>query len=134
MQGSCAGQEGWRACLPVLPLSLRRCRAACSPHTTTHTHTICPPSLPASTHALALAASELAGMFLGALLVWLHYLPHFKTVPEPAPAEASDLLLRRQGGGGMCGWVGGWVGGRSGPAAAQARAGEGGLVRMWVGG
>ena len=26
--------------------------------------------------------------------VWLHYLPHFKTVPEPLCLDADDLLLR----------------------------------------
>lgn len=46
------------------------------------------------THLLAISASELAGMFVGALLVWLHFLPHFKTVPEPAPKDATELLLR----------------------------------------
>lgn len=30
----------------------------------------------------------------GACLVWLHYLPHFKTIPEPPPDNAADALLR----------------------------------------
>ncbi|KAL4444176.1 hypothetical protein ABPG75_011913 [Micractinium tetrahymenae] len=46
------------------------------------------------THFLALAASEFLGAFLGACLVFLHYLPHFNTLPEP-PAETPDELLLR---------------------------------------
>lgn len=46
------------------------------------------------THFLALSAAEFAGAFLGACLVFLHYLPHFKTVPEPAASTADELLLR----------------------------------------
>ena len=30
----------------------------------------------------------------GACLVWIHYLPHFKTIPEPPPDNAADALLR----------------------------------------
>lgn len=47
------------------------------------------------THALALAAAEFAGAFLGACLVFLHFLPHFKTLPEPMVPSADELLLRR---------------------------------------
>ena len=50
-----------------------------------------------STEFLALSGSEFAGMFLGAVVVWIHYLPHFKTVPEPAPRDEAELLLRRWG-------------------------------------
>jgi glycerol uptake facilitator protein len=35
------------------------------------------------TEFVALSAAEFAGAFIGAVLVWLHYMPHFKTVPEP---------------------------------------------------
>lgn len=42
------------------------------------------------------------GAFIGAVLVWLHYLPHFKTVPEPPAVSKDDLLLRR--------WVACWAG------------------------
>ena len=44
---------------------------------------------------LALSAAEFAGAFAGSCLVWLHFLAHFKTVPEPAAREGEDLLLRR---------------------------------------
>ena len=27
-------------------------------------------------------------------MVWVHYLPHFKTIPEPPPDNAADALLR----------------------------------------
>ncbi|KAL6784513.1 hypothetical protein ACKKBF_B02105 [Auxenochlorella protothecoides x Auxenochlorella symbiontica] len=43
---------------------------------------------------LALSASEFLGAFLGACLVWLHFLPHFKTIPEPPSKAVDDLLLR----------------------------------------
>lgn len=34
--------------------------------------------------ALAFAAAELAGAFAGAVVVWLHYLPHWAATPDPA--------------------------------------------------
>jgi glycerol uptake facilitator protein len=34
--------------------------------------------------ALGFAAAEFAGAFTGAVLVWLHYLPHWRETPEPA--------------------------------------------------
>lgn len=43
---------------------------------------------------VALAASQFAGAFLGAILVWLSFLPHFKTIPEPPSKSEDDLLLR----------------------------------------
>ncbi|KAI3431548.1 hypothetical protein D9Q98_004597 [Chlorella vulgaris] len=46
------------------------------------------------THFLALAGAEFAGAFVGACLVFLHYIPHFKTVPEPMPRNEDDVLLR----------------------------------------
>lgn len=46
------------------------------------------------THFLALSASEFLGAFLGACLVFGHYLPHFNTLPEPPAATPDDLLLR----------------------------------------
>jgi len=42
---------------------------------------------------LALSACEVAGAFLGGLLVWVVYLPHFKTIPEPPPEDERDDLL-----------------------------------------
>jgi glycerol uptake facilitator protein len=33
--------------------------------------------------ALTLAAAELAGAFVGAVVVWLHYLPHWAATPDP---------------------------------------------------
>lgn len=42
----------------------------------------------------AAIGGEFLGAFLGAVLVWLHFLPHFKTVPEPLPHDETDLLLR----------------------------------------
>ncbi len=33
--------------------------------------------------AIAFAASEVAGAFAGAVLVWLHYWPHWKETPDP---------------------------------------------------
>lgn len=47
------------------------------------------------THFLALSGAEFAGALLGACLVWLHFLPHFKSVPEPPVSTADELLLRR---------------------------------------
>jgi glycerol uptake facilitator protein len=34
--------------------------------------------------ALAFAAAEFVGAFAGAVLVWLHYLPHWRETPDPA--------------------------------------------------
>ncbi|MDB5308566.1 MAG: glpF [Gemmataceae bacterium] len=38
--------------------------------------------------ALAYAAAEFAGAFVGAVLVWLHYLPHWAETPDPAAKRA----------------------------------------------
>ncbi|PRW39304.1 Glycerol uptake facilitator [Chlorella sorokiniana] len=46
------------------------------------------------THFLALSGAEFAGAFLGACLVFLHYLPHFNTLPEPPATNDDELLLR----------------------------------------
>jgi glycerol uptake facilitator protein len=48
--------------------------------------------------ALELAAAELAGAFVGAVLVWLHYLPHWDETPDPAAklaAFATSPAIRR---------------------------------------
>lgn len=46
---------------------------------------------------LVLSAGSYLGAFIGAVLHWLHYLPHYKTVPEPAlPNEAYDSLIDRR--------------------------------------
>jgi glycerol uptake facilitator-like aquaporin len=39
-------------------------------------------------------AGEFLGAWVGAVLVWLHFVPHFKTVPEPPARENYDRLLR----------------------------------------
>ena len=39
---------------------------------------------------------QLAGAFFGAILTWLHWLPHFKTVPEPPCLNPGDMLLRKR--------------------------------------
>jgi glycerol uptake facilitator-like aquaporin len=46
------------------------------------------------TEFAAAVAGEFLGAFLGACLVWLHYVVHFKTVPEPPSSRPEDLLLR----------------------------------------
>ncbi|KDD76971.1 hypothetical protein H632_c51p0 [Helicosporidium sp. ATCC 50920] len=46
------------------------------------------------TEFVALSASQFCGAFIGAILVWLHFLPHFKSVPEPPPTEHVEWLLR----------------------------------------
>jgi glycerol uptake facilitator protein len=38
--------------------------------------------------ALAYAAAEVAGAFAGAVIVWLHYLPHWKETSDPAAKRA----------------------------------------------
>ena len=43
---------------------------------------------------LPIAVCQFAGAFLGGCTVWLFYLPHFATVPEPPPNKFSDELLR----------------------------------------
>ncbi len=42
----------------------------------------------------AVSAAELGGAIVGAILVWLYYLPHFKTLPEPPAMSPEDVLLR----------------------------------------
>ena len=42
---------------------------------------------------VALSACEVAGAFLGGVLVWVVYLPHFKTIPEPPSDDPRDDLL-----------------------------------------
>jgi hypothetical protein len=34
----------------------------------------------------------------GAVLHWIHFLPHYKTVPEPPPDDGCDALLRQRDG------------------------------------
>lgn len=48
------------------------------------------------TEFFALSASEMAGAILGGILVWLQWLPHFKTVPEPPSPNRGDNLLRKR--------------------------------------
>jgi len=43
---------------------------------------------------LPIALCQFAGAFLGGCTVWLFYLPHFATVPEPPPVKMTDELLR----------------------------------------
>jgi len=38
--------------------------------------------------ALAFAAAEVAGAFVGGVIVWLHYLPHWKETPDPEAKRA----------------------------------------------
>ena len=42
----------------------------------------------------ALSGAQVGGAMIGASLVWLFYLPHFKTIPEPTPLSPRDALLR----------------------------------------
>ena len=42
----------------------------------------------------ALSAAEVGGAMIGACLVWLFYLPHFRTIPEPTALSPRDTLLR----------------------------------------
>jgi glycerol uptake facilitator-like aquaporin len=46
------------------------------------------------TEFVAAVGGEFLGAFVGAVLVWLHYLPHFKTVPTPYSTDADNLLLK----------------------------------------
>jgi hypothetical protein len=40
--------------------------------------------------------NQMAGAFLGGVAVWLHWIPHFKTVPEPPAQNPADNLLRKR--------------------------------------
>lgn len=42
----------------------------------------------------AAVGGQFIGAFLAAILVWLHFLPHFKTVPTPPSLTAENILLR----------------------------------------
>lgn len=46
------------------------------------------------TEFAAAVGGEFLGAFVGAVLVWLHFLPHFKTVPTPYSTTADSLLLK----------------------------------------
>ena len=39
---------------------------------------------------------QMVGAFGGAVAVWLHWIPHFKTVPEPPAPSSADNLLRKR--------------------------------------
>jgi len=45
---------------------------------------------------LCLSLGEVAGAFCGACLVWVMYMPHFKSLPEPPSLAPEDELLRRR--------------------------------------
>uniref|UniRef100_A0A383VRT2 Aquaporin n=1 Tax=Tetradesmus obliquus TaxID=3088 RepID=A0A383VRT2_TETOB len=45
---------------------------------------------------VCLSLAEFAGAFVGAVLHWIHFLPHYKTLPEPAALDKDDNLLRRR--------------------------------------
>lgn len=52
-----------------------------------------PGDLPAG-DVFALGACEMCGGFVGAVLVWLHFLPQFKTLPEPPSADPLADIVR----------------------------------------
>ncbi|GMH42472.1 hypothetical protein BSKO_10391 [Bryopsis sp. KO-2023] len=41
----------------------------------------------------AIVTAETVGAFLGAVLVWVYYYPHFQTVPTPPPKKERERLL-----------------------------------------
>ena len=43
---------------------------------------------------VAYSFCQLLGAFIGSMLMWLAFLPHFKTVPEPPPDDVEETLLR----------------------------------------
>ena len=43
---------------------------------------------------VAYSFCQLLGAFIGSVLMWLAFLPHFKTVPEPPPDDEEETLLR----------------------------------------
>eukprot|EP00879_Flechtneria_rotunda_P012021 GHRR01012555.1.p1 GENE.GHRR01012555.1~~GHRR01012555.1.p1 ORF type:complete len:447 (+),score=108.93 GHRR01012555.1:2005-3345(+) len=45
---------------------------------------------------ICLSLAEIAGAFVGAALHWIHFLPHYKTLPEPPAESSDDSLLRRR--------------------------------------
>jgi glycerol uptake facilitator-like aquaporin len=45
---------------------------------------------------VVLSLAEFAGAFVGAVGVWVYYLPHFKSLPEPPSLAPEDDLLRRR--------------------------------------
>ena len=47
------------------------------------------------TQFVAAFFGEFLGAFLGAIFVWLHFLPHFKTVPTPFSITPDSILLRQ---------------------------------------
>lgn len=82
-------------------------------------------SLSPALRAAAAACRRLLAQ--GAALVFLHYLPHFQTLPEPPAASPDDLLLRRWG-------VGGRSRGLLGPLAGGTRTGSAHAprVKRWL--
>ncbi|KIY95850.1 putative glycerol uptake facilitator protein [Monoraphidium neglectum] len=45
---------------------------------------------------VVLSLAEVAGAFVGAVLHWLHFYPHWRTLPEPPAEHSSERLLRRR--------------------------------------
>ena len=43
---------------------------------------------------VAYSFCQLLGAFVGSVLMWLAFLPHFTTVPEPPPDDEEETLLR----------------------------------------
>lgn len=55
--------------------------------------------------AVALAAAEVAGAFVGAVVVWLHYLPHWGATPDPGlklAVFATGPAIRAPGANLLC--------------------------------
>ena len=46
------------------------------------------------TEFAAAVGGEFLGAFFGAVLVWLHFLPHFKSVPTPPSLTPENILLK----------------------------------------
>ncbi|KAI8110759.1 hypothetical protein M9434_004335 [Picochlorum sp. BPE23] len=46
---------------------------------------------------VVIVCGDFVGAFVGAVLVWLHFLPHFKNIPAPYTEDVDLLLLGKEG-------------------------------------
>lgn len=65
-----------------------------NPHSSAQMHNPPPASNITWLDALLLSLAEVAGAFLGAVLHWLHFYPHWRTLPEPAGEHGEDRCGR----------------------------------------
>ena len=77
----------------LCPYSVAKCPGHCVPHCESHAGLWVMGQL-SFLDCMALTICIALGAILGSFGVYVYHLPHFKTLPEPAPVNAEDALLR----------------------------------------